>query len=542
MGGVQKAFKTEKLDKGLLWFSVLAGSILRFYRLGSQSIWGDEALTLLKYASGDNLAQMLERVWQNAFHPPFYFMIVHYWFKLGQSELMLRLPSAVFGILSIPLMYQLARRLFGIPIAGIAACVMALSPFHIWYSQEARMYSLQILLVLGAMLFFLRAWESNRLVDYVIYGLLTVLALFTHVASVLMLFAQFAFIVGASIRLRRKLAAWAVVQIAIVLVFLPWVVRFLSGQSMSSGLSRIGFERNMNLFQLGYGLYTFSVGFSLGPSVSQLHYLDATKAIMPHLTAILIAILAFGCLSILGLIETWRANRTGFWFVSSHLVFPIAIAGTASLLPGIALNARYLILASLPYWILLASGIRLSSRLRYFLFLPVLAVGVVAFSLANHYCAAAYAKQDMRSAVGLVNRLVKPDDIIIISSVELGGPFIYYYRGTAPYIGYPPGVGYTDPKQLPLDMDKAVGNHQRVWLVLGRTWSSDPHGLISEYFRARYRRIINRQFSGVTVSCFQVLASPRRTSTEQVEGFRPQAEGHLPKTNVRTTPENTSGF
>lgn len=519
MVGIQKASKVEKIDHGLFWFSMLAGSILRFYRLGFQSIWGDEALTLFKYTAGDNLAQMLERVWHNAFHPPFYFMIVHYWYKLGHSEVMLRLPSAVFGILSIPLMYRLAHRLFGIPVAGIAACVMALSPFHIWYSQEARMYSLQILLVLGSMLFFLRAWESKRLLDYVIYGLLTVFALFTHIGSVVILLCQVAFVVGVSIGNRRRIATWAVVQISVLLAFLPWIVHFLSVQHTSSGLGRIGFERNLNFFQVGYGLYTFSVGFSLGPSVSQLHYLDVAKAIVHHLTAILIAMLAFGCLSILGAIEAWRVNRTGFWFVSSHLFFPIAIAGIASVFPGIALNARYLILASLPYWILLASGIKLSARLGYSLFLPVLAAGIVAFSLANHYYAPAYAKQDMRSAVGLVNRLVKPEDIVIISSVEIGGPFIYYYKGTAPYIGYPPGVGYTDPLRLPLDMSKVVGNHQRVWLVLGRTWSSDPHGLIPKYFGARYQRTIHRQFSGVTVSCFQVLALPHRTSAEHVESF-----------------------
>jgi mannosyltransferase len=84
------------------------------------------------------------------------------WLWFGHTEAWIRLPSVLFAIASIPLLYALARRLIGEKAALAAAVLFALSPTDVYYSQEARGYTMTILLVLASTWFFVRAVEENR--------------------------------------------------------------------------------------------------------------------------------------------------------------------------------------------------------------------------------------------------------------------------------------------------------------------------------------------------------------------------------------------
>jgi mannosyltransferase len=495
-------------DQHLLYFSILLGAFLRFYRLGSQSIWGDEALTLQSYTVGSSLAQLLSSIWHKAFHPPLYFVIAHYWYQLGQSEIMLRFPSAVFGVAAIPMMYLITRRFFRVGAPGISALVVALSPFHVWYSQEARMYSPEVLLAMGSTLFFLRAWKTRRPADYALYGLLTLMGLYTHIGTLLLVAAQGVFVVGAAFRDRGRLIVWIGVMALVLLLYAPWMANFVLANKHVGGGDTIGFGRSASPLHLAYGLYTFGVGYSLGPSVSELHYLTPRVAVLRNLPVIGLCGVIFGTLAALGLVYAYRAHRFGFWFVLSGFAVPLSLIALASLMPGVSMNPRYLMVAIIPYWMILALGIEACSRIRGGIVIPLAACGLVAAALSNHYLQPAYAKQDMRSAVALINDKAEAGDVAIISSVEIGGPFIYYFkRGDVPYIGYPPGHGQVDPRRLPADMARILDGKTRAWLVLGRTWSSDPHGLILDYLRARHKIAAMRAYHGVSVTCFLLSRS-----------------------------------
>lgn len=491
----------KRPDILLLYIALLLGGFLRFYRLGYQSIWGDEALTLQVYTVGRTFPELLANIWHKGFHPPLYFLIAHYWYLLGQSEFMLRFPSAVFGVAAIPVMYLVTRRLFGNMAAGVSALLIAIVPFHVWYSQEARMYSLQALLILASTLFFLRAWESRKPLDFALYALMTILGLFTQMGTVFLLAAQMAFVLGASIRDWRKSASWLGVQAIVMLAFVPWILRFMAHKSVAN-IGSIGFESQSGPLQLGYGIYTFSVGYSLGPSVASLHVLSTDKIIHRYLPVLLVSALAFGLLFILGLIHAYRTSRFGFWFVLTQLGVPLMLILAASLLPGVGLTPRYLTVVVVPYWIILSLGlIRSASGAKAVL--PVMAVILIGFSLRNHYFRPEYAKQDMRSAVSTVNRQAVPGDVIIISSVELGGPFLYYFqRRDIPYFGYPPRTGMVNPANLDRDLNRLTAGRKQAWLILGRTWSSDPNGLILSHFRGRYKVARTGYYEGVSVECF----------------------------------------
>ncbi len=173
----------------LLTFLTLAGAAFRLFHLGAKSIWLDEGATV-------TLARM---AWPHFVHVWWYgeasfqgafFLLMRGWLHLGQSEAWVRLPAALCGIASIPLIYFVARKLVGVGAALASAAILAFSPTHVYYSQEARSYTMTILLVLVSSWFFARAVEDGRERDWLLWTLFGVLAVYSHYFGALVLVAQ----------------------------------------------------------------------------------------------------------------------------------------------------------------------------------------------------------------------------------------------------------------------------------------------------------------------------------------------------------------
>jgi 4-amino-4-deoxy-L-arabinose transferase-like glycosyltransferase len=191
---------------GLLILIVLGGTLLRFAGLGNESIWLDETTSIL-------IARMdLPSVvaWTAAdIHPPLYYFALHFWLGFGESEFAVRALSAMFGVWTIVIVYALARELFDSDIGLLSALLLALSPMHIWYSQEARMYPMVTALSLLSSYLLVLALRSSaepmaghstglrsRQTRYWLgYLLFSVLALYTHYYALFVLLFQNLFIV-----------------------------------------------------------------------------------------------------------------------------------------------------------------------------------------------------------------------------------------------------------------------------------------------------------------------------------------------------------
>jgi mannosyltransferase len=131
---------------------------LRLYKLGEWSFWIDEAIT---YFRARDLAQLpvLRRsvsllLTQLAL------------LNLGNAEWVARLPSVVAGVVTVPVLYLVARRLFNPQVALISAGLLALSPWHLYWSQNARFYAFLLLFHTLALFFFYRGLEEDRPVDF----------------------------------------------------------------------------------------------------------------------------------------------------------------------------------------------------------------------------------------------------------------------------------------------------------------------------------------------------------------------------------------
>ena len=158
---------------------------IRFYHLGQDSFWFDELLTVNTARQGVAAAFTLRG------HPPLHYLLVSATIRLfGESEFAARLPSALAGTLAVPLLLLWGKGLKR-PCSGLwAAFLLALSPFHLRYSHEARHYAWLMFFSLATYVFLDRAMARRQWRYWLIFALLTVANLFTHYAALVVLASQ----------------------------------------------------------------------------------------------------------------------------------------------------------------------------------------------------------------------------------------------------------------------------------------------------------------------------------------------------------------
>jgi uncharacterized membrane protein len=126
---------------------LVISAALRLHSLGAASLLIDEA-------ASDRFATMpfrefLETLWHYQGNMTLYYFMMRAWVHIGDSEFMLRLPSMVFGVLTVLAIYVVAARLFGQLTGLIAATLLSVHGFHIAFSQMARSYSLLLFVLLA---------------------------------------------------------------------------------------------------------------------------------------------------------------------------------------------------------------------------------------------------------------------------------------------------------------------------------------------------------------------------------------------------------
>jgi len=197
------------------------GAGLRLFYLGTQSLWLDELFSVF----------LARREWQAIVAgtaqdtmPPLYYFLLHLALQLGADEVAARAVSCLFGVAAIPLFYALARALFGTRVAFIASGLVVFSPFHIFFAQEARMYTQLAFFALAAMFFFWRAWQSGRRQDWLFFVVFETLAFYSHSLAFLNLLALDVFGLTQRTQWRERWRALVVANLAIVILFAPWLV------------------------------------------------------------------------------------------------------------------------------------------------------------------------------------------------------------------------------------------------------------------------------------------------------------------------------
>jgi mannosyltransferase len=390
------------LQKGLFPAILLASILLRLINLGKQGLWFDETYTA--YVAQQPSARMIQFLISDGVHPPLYYGFMAVWIRLfGASAWSLRLPSAICGALAVWVLYLLVRRMAGESEAILSAVLLGASPFLLWYSQDARMYSMECLAAVTAVFFFWSYLHKPALPGLiglilshaVLYGL--------HYFGVFLLMTECVFLL---FYWREYIRLWVPFLIAQTLAILPLIV-----------WGSILLQRENGSFGIGWIPKTQW----MDPILTLLNFFTASGGTWNLFAAA--AGLALVCLFGLTLRSGRYKEAVGFGFF--WLFFPILMAWILSQRIPIYID-RYLIL-SLPAAVVLASIGAASVHGSKRFILPILLLGSMLPGLWNlNLPANEFQKEGWRAAAESIRMQYQTGDVILIRVYQEAVPFHYY--------------------------------------------------------------------------------------------------------------------
>jgi mannosyltransferase len=471
----------------------LAG-FLRFYRLDHQSLWMDEVLTILSSHTSFDRILFDPPVDPNV--PPLYYLLMGALKGFGDGETALRWPSALAGVFSVPLMYSIARTWLG-RSGMLAALLLAVSPLHVWYSQEARPYALLIFLALLAVRFVQHALASPlSLWPRIAFAITAAAAFYVHPVALAFLGAMALYVVF--VVPRAELGRWVATFAAVALLSMPGVYLLL----------RVPPTVSANPFYLfspahvAYTLWAFASGYSLGPNLIELR-IEGVTSITRNLLTIVPIMSLFSILLALGLFQLWRTRRDVVAALGLWMTMPIAFVILGAWLTSHPYNVRYTLLALPPTLMLLATGTRFFTARPVRIGATTLLLACSAVSLWNYYTDPRYYRDDNRGAAAFIRTRAEPHDLVIASAAYTTVP-LGHYLATTPIelVGYPTpaardapergaslGAMFVRPERVADDFRRLLGDRRSFWLFLSRTFHSDPEGHVQRYADLHYRRV-----------------------------------------------------
>jgi 4-amino-4-deoxy-L-arabinose transferase-like glycosyltransferase len=441
---------------------VVLGAGLRFWGLGAKSLWLDETQSL--FYVDRSFGEMLAAVRAHDAHPPLYYALLHLWMAGTQGAARARALSALFSTLTLVVFYDLARRLLARDGALLAALLLAVSAFQIYFAQEARNYALATFLVTVGWWFLVRLLTRQRGRAWPLWlglALANAAALYTFYYTAFAIVAQGVLLLWHSRETRRRLllrwAQWQVVPAGLFALYLPVVLsRAAAVQELVPGVGR---------GDAAGGATMTAMEFAFGPA--RLLWSSVPDWLPVFVGSFLLALL----------VPTVIVAAAAFVAVKAPTARAAARLGLCWLfLPGVCVailplkghqyEAKHLAFAA-PALALLAGGgwtaIRGWRR-------GVVVVAVLFFVCGNacvelRYLDPYLEKADWRGLVAAMAKEVKEGDAVIFNPAYARLPFQYYYKALLAERELPrvlpvdaPPAGR--PFQLP---DRLRG--RRVWLI-----------------------------------------------------------------------------
>ncbi len=469
----------SRIHRGLLLAILLAAFGLRLFRLPDANIWWDEGLAV--WAARMPLVDMM-RWTASDVHPPLYFALLHVWrMPLGDSEFAVRLLSAMAGTLTVAAVWSLGRVLFPRrPTVGLlAAFMLALARFPIWWSQEARMYMLGGLLFTLGLYFTVRLRRRPTWPVRIGYLLSTIAGLWTLYTLAFALIIQGVYWLGTLRSLAwperwRRLVAWAGYQVVVLAAFLPWLIY---------ALPRMHAWSVQVPFRAGTYLQLYATLIWVGTSTHVERY------------GWLIGVL--GVVVLLGIVigwKRWPESRDGWGLLLLALVIPPLVIWFVTTMPHFGYSpkpeARYLLPFTPPiYLLLVAALVVLLTLIRgpwsRFVVVALVVVGLVlgqGLSLKAYY-AQRYLTDDYRSLSWTLAAYYQPDDGVFLHTDQPWPVFAYYWPHA--FQGWPNGQD-ADPASVEHWLKPVWEAHQALWLVVNEdALRADPQRLVEAWLAER---------------------------------------------------------
>jgi mannosyltransferase len=321
-------------DPRLLALTAL-GAVLRVFEVGAESLWIDE-ITTLDIVSTVPTHELFTFVPQYQPHFPTYYVLLDLWTEfIGTHPAVVRAPAVIFGILSVPLLVRLGSRLFDRPTGFLAGGLLAISSFQLAHAQEARMYTLVVLLTIVSTEWLVRALNGAGRRTALGYVVAASVLTYTHPMAGLAVLAQ-AFAVGVLHRDRVvELLGGRAVGILV------------AGGVVALPLAAFVFETFLSGIDL---TFTDFSGVAIGETVLAFFGEWPYPAVA---VSVACAVVLFAAIGGRDLRSNWRTALT-----VSLAVVPLGVLLVASYLVTSFLWPRYAIVAAPAWYVLVGRGLR----------------------------------------------------------------------------------------------------------------------------------------------------------------------------------------
>jgi uncharacterized membrane protein len=457
-----------------MWGIVIVGTVLRLIALGYKSFWIDEIASV---AIARRAAPVFWHfLWHDEGNMALYYVLLRPWLHFGYGEAVVRLLSVLPGVLSMPMMYVLGRRLFGRDTSILAAALLALSPCAIAVSQEARAYSFVVLGVLVSTYAFVVLIEKPSYKLACVYAVIAGLTCYFHYFGVLVPAAHAISLLA----LPRSKCHWKPLLLAAAIIAgmaapILWLIH-------AQDLGHISWVPSPSLLEF-YHLGVFLAAYG-GKAVGAI---------------LLVLDLALVGLFFAKFVRAWGDRESGLqrWryaLIASTAVSPIVITLLASIVRP-AFYHRFLIIC-LPGWLLMiAIG---AEQISSFSGRSSAIAAVCVLSLASTFVMYKHVTEDWRGAVNYLIANAGANDRVL------------YYQSVGEFAGesyrdWLPGGNQSRPTPVGVDpanvvWENEIDHAQRLWLVLYRANGNDSGSqAIEQELMKNYLRGGERDFRGVSV-------------------------------------------
>ncbi len=433
---------------------LLFGFLIRLISL-NQSFWLDETAQAVL-----SRAPIFSVDYAKDFQPPLYYVLSHMWMMLGiREEWFLRLPSVIFAVLTIYLTYILGQKLFNKNTGLIAAAMLAGSPFHLYFSQEFRMYSLLTLLCLCLWITFLgKKWKT--------FSLLIALSVFTHYFAFINIIALGTYTLITDKNTAKKTFMYIAIGLAPFLLWIPTLHKqvITAHQLVSlwpqwSEVANTGFYKFLPLT-----IAKWTVGM-ISPTNKMLYAVSVGMFLVATGIPLIFS----------------RKNL----FLISYFVIPLMIAWLGGLWLPAATPARIQFVLPAMY-LLVAQGIHILSQKKQLKSVAILAFsiimmlhvgysGIYLFDAKNH-------REDWRGAIAYTDDLIKKDEGTAMTIFEAKwAPMDWYSNVPQKYTG------------------KSEPTSDNIILYTYLFEIFDPQQTVETSLQKDYTRIEEKDFRGVGI-------------------------------------------
>ncbi|MBX2996998.1 MAG: glycosyltransferase family 39 protein [Caldilineaceae bacterium] len=477
---------------------LLLAFTLRVFRLDYQELRGDEAFGyFFSLRSFGEIVQATVDLREP--HPVASYFVQHLWLGwMGHNEFALRYLGVLFSVAAVAILYRLGRQLALPPVvAVVGALILAINPYPIWHSQDARMYSMSLCLTLASSWLMAAALQRGRRRLWIAYLLLTWAVLFTHYFAIFVVVAQNLFVVSRALVTRRiwfTLSQWIQYQIVLAFFYLPWLLTAAEtltgygGNGDSPGFAEMA----------GRTLGAFSVGESLPAE---------WRLLFAGISAILLI------LGIWHLAGQGANGRRALILMLLLWLVPVLLTWYGSWTRPI-FDERYLIAAAPAFYLLIAAGI--SAPLGQWRAIPlllgiVLALGM-GISLRNYYADPAYSKtrgwRELAMAFERFSAGMATGETRLAQNFP--DPTIwYYYRGAVDHLVLPPQPHDKDGAAAAVDQLVEEGIERVILPIQPAAWW-DGEGIAPAALAAQYTLAAETQ---IGVWPVQIYTHPPREMT-----------------------------